>query len=365
MAERIATVKVRHLIWLPRLVIGGLWLLACARLIIAQEHFSDLPRHVGWQETIRAAAAPRTQGFCAAWDDRLVRETRPRGNRVIGLPGHLAVVKRAGSVMFTVAEQTVTKAADGEGQPKKKTFLRSPKHGGVYVVAHRGAHRGIPENSLPAYQKAIELGADFVEIDVRTTKDGKFVSIHNATVNAYAQGASGKVKELTLAELRTLDIGSRVDAKWKGTRIPTFEEILNLCQGKIGIYLDLKNASVPELVKIIKRHGLERDVLWYASFNRLRQLKEVCDRCVPMPDPYFEKNLPSILRRLRPRVVASAFDRISPGFIKTCHENGAIVIADETSSEDWQRVLAWGLDGIQTNDPEKLIGFLQNRKASE
>ena len=60
--------------------------------------------------------------------------------------------------------------------------LKPPKHDGVYVVAHRGAHEGIPENTLPAYQKAIDLGADFVEIDVRTTKDGKFTVEFSATV---------------------------------------------------------------------------------------------------------------------------------------------------------------------------------------
>ena len=76
-------------------------------------------------------------------------------------------------------------------------FSKPPNNGDVYVVAHRGAHQGIPENSLPAYQKAIDLGADFVEIDVRTTKDGELVSIHNGTVDAYGEGFSGEVAEMT------------------------------------------------------------------------------------------------------------------------------------------------------------------------
>ncbi|MEO2048003.1 MAG: glycerophosphodiester phosphodiesterase family protein [Pirellulales bacterium] len=68
-----------------------------------------------------------------------------------------------------------------------KAFLRTPKHSGIYVVAHRGAHTGIPDNSLAAYEKAIELGVDFVEIDIRATKDGKLVSIHNASIDAYVE----------------------------------------------------------------------------------------------------------------------------------------------------------------------------------
>ena len=109
-------------------------------------------------------------------------------------------------------------AAPGEDLP-----LRAPKHGGVYVVAHRGAHEGIPENTLAAYQKAIDLGVDFVEIDVRTTKDGRFVSIHNSTVDAYGDGATGEVMDFTLAELRALDIGSRVGPEWEGAKVPTFD----------------------------------------------------------------------------------------------------------------------------------------------
>ena len=75
--------------------------------------------------------------------------------------------------------------------------LKEPKNG-VYVIAHRGAHNGIPENSLAAYRKAIDLGCDFVEIDVRTTKDGKFVSIHNSRVDEYVTGVKAKVSDLIL-----------------------------------------------------------------------------------------------------------------------------------------------------------------------
>ncbi|MBI3118815.1 MAG: glycerophosphodiester phosphodiesterase family protein, partial [Candidatus Hydrogenedentes bacterium] len=149
--------------------------------------------------------------------------------------------------------------------------LPPPKHGGVYVVAHRGAHEGIPENTLAAYRKAIELGADFVEIDVRTTKDGKFVSVHNGSVDAYTKDKKGAVRDLTLEELKALDIGSRIGPEWKEERIPTFEEILEVCKDKIGIYLDLKDAPVAELVPIIKAHGMEKNILWYADPSELKE----------------------------------------------------------------------------------------------
>ena len=65
------------------------------------------------------------------------------------------------------------------GQVRLEEYFPTPKNGDTYVIAHRGVHNGIPENSLAAYQKAIDLGCDFIEIDVRKTRDGRMVSIHN------------------------------------------------------------------------------------------------------------------------------------------------------------------------------------------
>ncbi len=242
-----------------------------------------------------------------------------------------------------------------------KLSLRAPKHGGVYVVAHRGVHKGIPENSLSAYQRAIDLGADFVEIDIRTTKDGQFVSIHNATIDAYVHGGTGAVKEMTLAELRALDIGARLGPRWTGTRIPTLDEILDLCKGRIGIYLDLKDADVAGLVKIVKRHRMEREILWYASPSKLEQLNQCCDHCIAMPDPYLERNLPGIINRFKPDVIAAVWKHYSKTFVETCHKAGAIVIVDESDPSCWQDALAWGSDGIQTDHVEELIAFLSGR----
>lgn len=239
--------------------------------------------------------------------------------------------------------------------------LRAPKQGGVYVMAHRGAHEGIPENTLPAYARAIELGADFVEIDVRTTKDVRFVSIHNASIDGYVPGAAGKVKEMTFEELRKLDVGARVGPEWAGTTIPTFEEILDLCKGKIGIYLDLKDAPVAPLVEEIRKRGMERDVLWYAGPSKLRELGQLCPECIPMPDPGPEKNLAKLLQDFKPRIVASVWKQYSKTFAEACHAANAIVIVDEDGTECWQQMLEWKTDGIQTDHPEALIKLLRER----
>jgi glycerophosphoryl diester phosphodiesterase len=242
-----------------------------------------------------------------------------------------------------------------------------PRHGNTYVIAHRGAHVGIPENSLPAIQKAIDLGCDFVEIDTRMTKDGRIVSVHNASIDAYVIGKTGKVKDYTLAELKQLDIGEKTGPDWKNTHIPTIEEILQLCRGQIGIYLDLKEPLVPELLQIIHKYDMERQIIWYIPASRMeiiKQLKSLCYECIPIPDPGPEKNILEVISQIHPQALASDMGQLSERFVKTAHANRLKVFVDEEKGTpaEWEQIIQWGTEGIQTDDPEALIGYLKNRK---
>ena len=265
-------------------------------------------------------------------------------------------------------EQEKKSAISAESKQTKALPINPPKHDGIYVVAHRGLHNGIPENTIPAYQKAIELDVDFVEIDVRTTKDGKFVSIHNDSIDAYVPGKTGKVKDFTLEELRSFDVGSRIGPEWKGTQIPTFEEILDQCKGKCGVYLDLKEAPIAPLVKLIKKRDMESDVIWFGTVNSIeafKELQKLCPECVPMPDPGPESNLPILFEELKPRVIASAWKRYSSTFAEKCHAQGAIVIMDDSDPGCWEQAIEWGVDGIQTDHPKELIELLEKKQKTE
>ena len=245
--------------------------------------------------------------------------------------------------------------------PTGDHFIKS--HLKTYVIAHRGAHRGIPENSLAAYQKAIDMGCDFVEIDVRTTNDGKFVSLHNSSVDGYVNGKQRKVKEMTLAELESLDIGEKTGPEWKGTHIPTFEEILKLCHGKIGIYLDLKDAPVEPLMKLIKQYGMERDIVWYipASYLMGKDVAKMFGLSYIMPDPGNERNLEYVLTKFKPHVIATDMGVLTKSFVEKCHLKNVKIFVDERKGDEneWRQIVAWGTDGIQTDNPEKLIEFLK------
>ena len=240
---------------------------------------------------------------------------------------------------------------------------REPRQGGVYVVAHRGAHESIPENTLAAYAKAIEVGADFVEIDTRATKDGHIVSMHNDKVDSYTKDAKGPVSGFTLAELKAMDIGSRIGPEWKEERIPELGEILDLCKGKIGIYVDLKAAPVDQIVKMLRERGMERNAVWYTGGSNLIKLKELCPECLLMPDPGAERGLQHLLDSAKPPVIASSFKNLTQSFVETCHKNNAIVIVDDGGPDSWAPMLEWKVDGIQTDKPAALVKLLKERGA--
>jgi glycerophosphoryl diester phosphodiesterase len=246
--------------------------------------------------------------------------------------------------------------------------LPPPNQGGVYVIAHRGAHHGVPENTLAAYRKAIALGADFVEVDLRATKDQQIVSVHNRDIDAYTQGAKGNVADMTLAELKALDIGSRVAPAWKTERIPAWDEIIQLCQGKIGFYIDLKAAPVAHVLDGLKQYDMQTRAAWYADFKELDELRRICPEAIPMPDPAPNAPAAPLVERLNPPVVAPTWKKLSADYVQRWHAAGVLVFVDEDWSDahaSWEKALAWGADGIQTNQPAALIAYLRARDAQK
>src|SRR5215472_16636271 len=109
----------------------------------------------------------------------------------------------------------------------------------VVAIAHRGEHLHNPENTMPAFQEAVRLGADYVEVDVRTTADGKLVLSHDASVDRCTNG-KGEVAKMTFDEIRALDAGVKKGPEFAGTKIPAFDEVLDCARRKINIYVDVK-----------------------------------------------------------------------------------------------------------------------------
>lgn len=124
------------------------------------------------------------------------------------------------------------------------------------LCAHRGAMSTHPENTLPALEEAVHLGAHMIEFDIQLTKDGALVLMHDATVDRTTDG-KGKVADLTLAEIKALDAGSKLDKRFASTRVPTFEEALAVFPKNVWLNCHLKGGADlgAATAKVIEKTG--------------------------------------------------------------------------------------------------------------
>src|SRR5216117_1881160 len=171
----------------------------------------------------------------------------------------------------------------------------------IVAIAHRGEHLHHPENTLPAFQEAIRLGADFIEVDVRTTADGKLVLSHDGNV-ARRTTSQGEIAKMTFDEVRKLDAGIKSGPEFAGTRIPTFDEALDLARGRIGIYVDVKQASAKDLVTHIDGHGMTENVVIYAGLRLSKEIQALNPKLKVMPESQSVGTVKQLIEELHPRV---------------------------------------------------------------
>ena len=108
------------------------------------------------------------------------------------------------------------------------------------LCSHRGVNSTFPENTLPAFSEAVRLGAEQIEFDVCRTADGRLVVMHDATVDRTTDG-TGAVSDLTFDQLRKLDAGIKKDPQFAGTKVPTFEEVIELLPENVWINIHMKS----------------------------------------------------------------------------------------------------------------------------
>lgn len=150
----------------------------------------------------------------------------------------------------------------------------------IHVTSHRGFSAGVPENTLPAIERAIEEQADFVEVDVRMTKDGELVLLHDENL-LRTTGVNKKIWQLNFLEVSHLDAGKWKDKAYTGTRIPTLREVFELCKGKVNLNLDLKYRNEGEgleekVAALIEEYEMQwQCVISSTSLTALEHIKEL------------------------------------------------------------------------------------------
>ncbi|MFB9844802.1 glycerophosphodiester phosphodiesterase family protein [Mucilaginibacter ginsenosidivorans] len=243
-----------------------------------------------------------------------------------------------------------------------------PARHSFIVISHRGDHVKCPENTLAGYAEAIKNEADYIEIDLRTTKDGELVSMHDGTVNRMTEG-KGNVKDLTLAEMEQLHVKSKDSLDKDIYRVPTFKQILGLCKDKIYIYIDYKNADAAVTYAMLKEYGMEKQVLVYINnpqqFVDWRKIAPGMPLMVSMPgNVKDEAGMKAFIDKVKPDILDGGWKEYTPAMVASARAMGLTVWPDIQSaneSQNWDEALAKGFNGLQTDHPADLVRFLKSK----
>ncbi|MBI4546425.1 MAG: glycerophosphodiester phosphodiesterase [Ignavibacteriae bacterium] len=249
----------------------------------------------------------------------------------------------------------------------------------VNIIAHRGASAHAPENTLASFKKAVELGADILELDVHQTRDSQLVVIHDNDVDRTTNG-NGKIKDLTYAQLQQLDAGSWFSSQFKGEKIPLLKEVIELSPDSLTLLVELKEGSgyypniEERLVNLLRQQNVTHRVILKsfedAILNRFRELAPEIPRLKIVVAELSFFNL-VIERGIQSGTILD--DSVhylqvhwlgaTKHFIDKAHRLGYKVFAwDVNDADRMKELINKGIDGIETDYPDVLKTVLLEYK---
>ena len=233
-----------------------------------------------------------------------------------------------------------------------------------WVIAHRGFSGQFPENTMVAFEAAVEAGADMIELDVSLSQDRVPVVIHDETLDRTTSG-SGRVQDFTLPELQRLDAGSWFGEPFRGARIPTLEEVFRQVGPQTSINVELKpegfekdnpeDALEQHVLDLIRKHGLNESTLIssfeWRFFPRIRQLNSEIHLAVLWENGPLKSALETAQAN---HAITLNPDKgqLTSRLVEQAHAAGLRVLSYTIDTrERMQKVLSWGVDGLFTNEP--------------
>jgi glycerophosphoryl diester phosphodiesterase len=227
-------------------------------------------------------------------------------------------------------------------------------------IGHRGARAYEPENTLRSFRKALEIGVDAIEFDVRKTRDNHIVVIHDADVKRTTNG-KGLVADLTLKEIKELSTE-------KGEKIPTLEEALELLDNKVRILIELKEMGLEEKVlSAVHSKKVEKSVI-IASFLEpaLAKTREL-DKQIETGLIYAKHPNPiKAALELKANYLISLYRFTHTANVQKAHENGLKVIVWTINTvEEAAEFVKKGVDGIATDKPDILSNLALNQPSHQ
>lgn len=225
----------------------------------------------------------------------------------------------------------------------------------VEVTAHRGYSAVYPENTIPAFKGAIQVGADWAELDVQQTADGEVIVMHDSNLKR-TTGLDKEVWQVTWDEIKDLDNGSWFDKKYQTVRIPTLEEVLKVCRGKIHLNIEIKPSGhdkdlEEQVAKLLKKYHM-RDTCVVSSlkYDSLRKIKQADDSIETAYITSVSYGNFTDLEYADGYSVESTL--LSKSFVNKAQKAGKqIYVWTVNSEERLEKVVGMGIDNVITDDP--------------
>ncbi len=227
----------------------------------------------------------------------------------------------------------------------------------VLVMAHRGASGSAPENTLAAFQMAIEAKADYAELDVQLSLDGEVVAIHDLTLDR-TTNLAGEVRDYTLAELQTADAGSWYAPDFVGEQVPSLRQVMELVQGKMKLNIEVKKsqdlpATVTGVIDLIHEFNFQQAMI--TSFDA--PAIELARRLDPniVTGLIFDKKHPKQQLAGEWQYLCAKYTLVDKNFVQLAHAAGKkLLVWTVNTQEDILTLMKLGVDGIISNYPAKV-----------
>jgi glycerophosphoryl diester phosphodiesterase len=239
------------------------------------------------------------------------------------------------------------------------------------VIAHRGARRYAPENTLEAFKMSLDVGADGIEFDVHRCSTGEIVVIHDDQINRTTDSV-GYVKDISWGELQRMDAGSWFDPKFSGAKIPSLQQVLDLVAGSVVLNIEVKNAPTDypgieeDILDLLE--GYPKETIIISSFDhqlmkRFSALDPSLNLAV-LADAIF-MDIGAYAAQMNARYWHPGFGELRADAVEEAHKHGLIVNAWTINNpRDWAWAVIMQLDGIVSDDPQGLIEFLSQVKVT-
>jgi glycerophosphoryl diester phosphodiesterase len=234
----------------------------------------------------------------------------------------------------------------------------------VAITAHRGAKVAAPENTMAAFRAAMDAGATYAELDVQHTRDRVLVVVHDGDLMRMGDDPR-KVGELTAAEIATIDIGRKYDAKFAGERPPTLEQVIDLVRGRMRLNIELKYnvpdpGLAPAVVELLRREDfLDQVVITSLDYAALKQVESLEPR---LRTGHIVTAAVGNVVRTEADFLSLNAARATPSLIRRAHAAGKEVhVWTVNEPELMLRMIERGVDNVITDDPALLVRVLQER----